>query len=110
MTNNAGPIERSEQGVLSQSFDKDFNQLATEGLGYDGINLQRKIADNLAVKITTSGSITYIGIASPGSSQSSAVWQAKKIDSTDPNNVLITWADSGKFSQTATDLTSLTYS
>lgn len=39
------------------------------------------------------GSITYVGFAIPGSSESSAVWQIMKIDeSTDPE-LIITWAD-----------------
>ena len=60
-----------------------------------------------ATKVTTVGSVTYVGIAPIGSSQASAVWQAKKVDST--TGVVITYADSGNFSQVATDLTALSY-
>ena len=63
----------------------------------------------MALKVTTSGSITYVGIAAPGSSQSSAVWQCKKIDET--TGTVITWADgNANFDNVSTDLTSLTYS
>ena len=61
-----------------------------------------------AVKVTTVGSITYVAKAPVGSDPASAVWQAQKIDST--SDVVITWADSGNFSQVATDLTTLVYS
>ena len=62
-----------------------------------------------AMKVTTSGSITYIGIAKVGSSEASAVWQCKKIDTT--TGVVITWADGdSRFDNVASDLTALTYS
>jgi len=65
----------------------------------------------LAQKITISGSITYIALASPGTSQVSAKWQVKKIDESDSNNTIITWADGdAKFDNKATDLSALTYS
>lgn len=98
------PTEMDNQG-----FDRTYQVPTIEPLGFDGTYLQRTIADSLAIKITTSGSIKYVGIAAPGTAQSSAKWQARKIDKTDPNNITITWADSAKFSQTATDLTALTY-
>lgn len=63
----------------------------------------------MAMKVTTSGSITYMGVAKPGTAQSSALWQARKIDST--TDTVITWADGDTlFDNVATDLTSLTYS
>ena len=62
----------------------------------------------LASKITVVGAVTYIGEASPGTAQASASWRAQKVDTT--TGTVITWADSGKFSQVATDLTALAYS
>lgn len=63
----------------------------------------------LAIKITESDSVTYIGKAAPGSTQSSAVWQCQKIDET--TGTVITWADGdSSFDNVATDLTALTYS
>lgn len=100
----------TEQYMENASYDETYNVLTRLSLGNDGQTLQRLNADALATKITTSGSITYIAIAKPSTAQSTAKWQAKKIDATDPNNVTITWADEGNFSQTATDLTALTYS
>lgn len=62
-----------------------------------------------AMKVTISGSITYIGIAKVGSSEASAVWQCKKIDTA--TGVVITWADGNAgFDNVASDLTALTYS
>jgi hypothetical protein len=107
MANQAHQTEKSQQNVLSNSFDKDFNQLAVENLGYDGQNLQRMVADNLAMQVVTSGSNTYIAVAAPGSSTSSAVWQAKCID----GNGNTTWANgSSSFTNVATNLAGLTYS
>lgn len=52
------------------------------------------------VKITTSGTDTYIGEAAPGSSQASAVWRVQKVDA-DGNT---TWKDGNdNFDNTATD-------
>lgn len=61
-----------------------------------------------AHKITTSGDNTYVAIAPIGSSQSSAVWRCQKV-AVSGNDTVITWADGGKFSQVATDLTTLSY-
>ena len=99
----------SEQNMGNTSFDEDYGVNTVESLGHDGQNLQRLNADALATKITTVGSITYIGIAAPGTAQATAKWQAKKIDATDVNNIVITWAGNGAFNQVITDLTSLSY-
>ena len=65
--------------------------------------------DNWATKVTTVGSITYVGLAAPGSVQSDAVWQAKKVDQT--TGTIITWADGdADFNNVATDLSALSYS
>lgn len=106
----------SPMQILNDSWDDDTHVLVVEPMVTDGTNLQRQNADALATKITTPlvagqpGPITYIGIAAPGTAQSTAKWQCKKIDSSVTGTTTITWADSGNFSQTATDLTSLTYS
>lgn len=102
-------ISESEQTMQNHSFDSDFGVSVSESLGYDGQNLQRLNADAMATKITTSGSVTYIAIAAPGTAESTAKWQAKKVDST--TGVVITWADgNANFDNVATDLTALTYS
>lgn len=60
----------------------------------------------MAYKVTTDGSDTYIGVANPGTSQSSASWQAFKY-----SGGVVTYADgNAKFDNVATDLTSLSYS
>ncbi len=64
----------------------------------------------MAVKITTSGSTYYIGIANPGTAQSAEAWQAQKIVD-DGTNFVITWADGNQnYDNIATDLTALVYS
>ena len=106
---NKADIERSEQGVLNRSFDEDFLTSVVQPLGYDGVNLQRLNADALAIKVTVSGSVTYVGIATPGTAQATAKWQCKKIDET--TGTVVTWADSdANFDNVATDLTALSYS
>ena len=100
---------QSPTQIANQSFDQTYQVNVVEGLGYDGVSLQRLNANNMATKITVSGSITYVGFASPGTAQSSALWQCKKIDET--TGLVITWADgNANFDNIATDLTSLTYS
>lgn len=107
--NRPPQAKHSEQNVLNNSYDEDFDVSATEALGYDGQSLQRKLADALAQKVTVSGSVTYVAIAAPGTSQSDNKWQVKKIDAT--TGVVITWADgNADFDNTSTDLTALTYS
>jgi hypothetical protein len=64
-----------------------------------------------AVKLTVSGSYTYVGKAVVGSAQASAAWQAFRIDESVTDNLVITWADGdSSFDNVATDLTSLSYS
>ena len=99
----------SPMHIANQGFDAEFQVPVTEGLGYDGRNLQRMIANSLALKMTVVGSVTYVAVAAPGTAQSSALWQAKKIDET--SGLVITWADGNtEFDNVATDLASLTYS
>lgn len=102
--------EFPEQAILNRSYDPVTSVLATEGLGYDGTsNPQRLVSKEVAIKVTTSGNVTYVAKAAAGSSQASAVWQAKSIDST--SGVVVTWANgSPSFSNVATDLTALIYS
>ena len=86
----------SEQNVLNKSYDETYNTLV-----FQQFDTPR------AMKITVSGSITYVADAPVNSSQSDPVWRARKIDET--TGTVITWADSGNYSQTASNLASLTY-
>ena len=62
-----------------------------------------------ALKMTTVGSVDYIGEATVGTAFATALWRAKKVDST--TGIVITWADGNEnFDNSATDLTTLTYS
>lgn len=62
-----------------------------------------------AVKITVSGTTTYVGKAAAGSAQASALWQVMKID--ESSGLVLTWADGNtNFDNVATDLTALNYS
>lgn len=105
------PIHESEQTVLNKSFNPSTGLLQVEVMEADGSGSRQKTSGVSATKITVSGDYTYIGKAAPGSAQSAAVWQCKKIDASVAGTTVITWADgNGNFDNIATDLTSLTYS
>lgn len=62
-----------------------------------------------ALKMTTVGNVDYIAEATVGTLAATALWRAKKVDST--TGIVITWADGNEnFDNSATDLTALTYS
>lgn len=108
MAQNNTQSEMSEQYILNAAYEKALKALVVLGAGYDGVNSQLPIGDSMATKITVSGTITYVGIAAPGTAQGTAKWQCKKIDTT--TGVVITWADGdANFDNTSTDLTALTY-
>lgn len=95
--------------VQNQSFDPEFQTSVVQPLGYDGVGLQRALAESMAMKITEVGSVTYIALAAPGTAESEAKWQVKKMDET--SGLRITFADGdSNFNNVATDLTALTYS
>jgi hypothetical protein len=59
--------------------------------------------------VSANGSITYIAVASPGTSSLSPYWQCKKVDET--VGTIITWADgNNRFDNKASNLMTLTYS
>lgn len=96
MVKPTNKTEYAEQELGNRSFDEKYGTYVTQ------------VFDTpMATKVTVAGAITYVGKAPVGSSQSDAVWQAQKIDTT--TGTVITWADSGNFTQVATDLTSLAY-
>lgn len=111
MAVNSGNNEkiRSVAHILNMSFDELLQTLIVQTAGFDGRGIQRNIADSVATKITEDGAITYIAIAAPGTAESEAKWQVKKLDET--TGLVITYADGdADFNNVATDLTALTYS
>lgn len=73
-------------------------------------NFQQSDSD-LAMKVTVSGSYTYVAHAIPGSNQASAVWRVKRIYDDGAGGLVQTWADgNSNFDNIATNLTSLSYS
>ena len=69
-----------------------------------------KKEDTEKVKVTTSGSTTYIAYAPTGTAESAAAWKAFKIV-TSGTSTVTTWADGDtKYDNVATDLTALSYS
>jgi len=98
-----------EQYMQNTSFDETFGVNTVEILKYDGSGLQRALADAMALKVTVSGTNTFLAMAAAGTAQATAGWQARKIDTS--SGVVITWADgNADFDNVATDLTALSYS
>jgi len=101
--------EKSVQEMNNLSFDTTYNVLAREQLGFNGVSVTKQNADNLAIKITVAGAVTYVGRSAPGTAQATAAWQCMKID--ESSGAVITYADGNSdFDNVATDLTSLSYS
>lgn len=106
---NKSQNKHSEQYMENASWHSTLEVLTRLGLGFDGQNVQLLNADNMAIKVTESGTTTYVGKAAPGASQSSSVWQCMKID--ESSGTVVTFADGDSdFDNVATDLTALTYS
>lgn len=109
MAKDSPQAKYSEQNILNNVYDQTIRTLAVTGYGWNGQNADAPNSDNLAVKITASGNVTYVAKAAPGTSQASALWQVKKIDET--TGTIITWAGgTANYDQVATDLTALSYS
>lgn len=109
-TASQSDVKYTEQQILNRAFDPTYQAIVVENIESNpaGTEAYRKVTDLLAVKVTVSGSVTYVGEAVIGSAQSAAVWRCKKIDET--TGTIITWADSNSnFDNVATDLTTLTY-
>ena len=56
---------------------------------------------------TSTANIIYVGKAAPGTATSSTIWQVQKIDQS--TGTVITWADTGKFTQIWDNRVGLTY-
>lgn len=112
---NGGDIRpHTETHILNQSFDQLFQQLMVEMLGFDGQNLQKQNADNLATQLDYNGGSNpiYIGLAAPGTPTSSALWQIRKLTFDGSNNpTAIQYANgSPNFDQIYDNRASLSYS
>lgn len=62
-----------------------------------------------ATKLTEVGKVLYIGKAKAGSDYADPVWKCSKFDESVKTDQNLQWADGARYSQIATDLTSLTY-
>lgn len=109
MAQDSPQAKYSSQNVLNNVYDQELKSLAVLLKGWNGQDGQTFTPDAMATKVTSASPIYYVAMAAPGTSQATASWQAQKIDTTDSNNIVITWADGGSFSQVASDLTALTY-
>lgn len=111
MSETISHIKRTSQAIDNLSFDENTLTRVVLPLEYDPSGAtKRTVTGNLATKITISGTDTYVGEATIGTAQSSALWRASKI-SVSGGTTTITWADGNdSFDNVATDLTSLSYS
>lgn len=103
-----GDTEMTPTNILNRSFDPTFNVLAVEGMGYDpsGV-LKRIVSDTLTFRYAVDGTAVYLGEATPGASQASAIWRVMKFDSSTGS---IKWADGNdNFDNVWDDYASLTY-
>ena len=108
---HSAPYLKSQNDIFNKSFDGDYDVLLVEQVGFDGVNVQRPVAEALNTKIVEVGGITYIAQSAPGTLEATALWRAKKVDSSTPGTTLITWADgNANFDNIATDLSLLNYS
>jgi hypothetical protein len=122
--NGYNPTAEQQQNMDNLSFDRKYLVNAVEILSEseDGSSIvrnkplateskQNELIANYAQKITESGGYTYIAVAQPGTLQSAASWQVKRIDETVEGTTIITWADGDSlYNNVATNLTTLTYS
>lgn len=109
MAQDSPQAKYSEQYILNNIYEQVLKAIAVVGVGYDGVNTQVPVADSLAVKVTESGTTTYVATAAPGTAQATAKWRCLKVD--ESSGTVITWADGDpNFDNVATDLTALTYS
>jgi hypothetical protein len=89
------------------SYDKDFNVLTREIVGFDGQNLQRLLADNLQMFCDSDGTYDYFCFAAPGTAQATDKWMVFRLD----NDGSKQFADgNANFDNVATDPTLLSYS
>src|SRR5674476_691988 len=90
-TDNKAQSKFSEQYVLNDIYEELLHAIGVFNVGWNGQEGEVQAADSLAVKVTVAGSLTYVGVASPGTTQASALWQCKLIDSS--SDTIVTWAD-----------------
>jgi hypothetical protein len=84
------------QAMQNWGFDDVYKVPTVEIVGFDGQTLQRLNATNMAMQIERDGqgNPIYLGIASPGTATSSALWQIRKLTFDGNNNVTaIQYAD-----------------
>lgn len=101
----------TEQSILNDSYDETSNVLSVQQLEFDPSGVaRRKVTSELISLIDASGSITYIGEATPTSTASDAVWQITRVDdSTNPVTVLYAGGNSN-FDKVWNNRASLSYS
>lgn len=80
----------SIQDIENAGADRTFDGFPMrEMVGFDGTNLQRMNASNMAIRIEYDGSSNpiYIGIAAPGVLNGDSYWQIRKLTFDGNNNV-----------------------
>lgn len=107
MGDNITQIKRTSQAIDNLSFDENYLTNAVEVMTEDpsGV-LVRQTAENLSVRFVTVSGVTYIGEATIGAAESSAVWRVSKVEAG-----TYTWADgNASFDNVWNDYLTITYS
>jgi len=80
------------QAIQNFGFDDTFKVPNVGILGFDGQNLQRLNASNMAIRIDYDGNSNpiYIGVAAPGTLDGASYWQLIKLTFDGNNNVTAT--------------------
>lgn len=110
-TGNSQPEIDRQEHLEADSFGIGAKAVALTGYNQTNGELEFVPSDffqDQAVRVETSGLITYVGLADPGSGTDDPVWKIRKIDET--SGTVITWADGNtKFDNVWDNHASLTY-
>ena len=76
--------KETPQSILNKSFNKTYEILSVEQMEYDPSGVMRsKITSVLTSRLDEGATYTYVGKATPGASDSDAVWQIIRYPSAD---------------------------
>lgn len=110
-----GDTELSLANIMNRSYDKEHDVIVVENLVYGPqgsqapARVERLATGQLMVLYAISGSIIYVGEASPGTSPSDPYWRVFRFDS-DSDSGELKFADgNANFDNVFSDYASLTY-
>lgn len=97
------------RGGTTKGTDIDMSESGRGGGVSTGQPFKFTDSINYQMKITESGSYTYVAYANPGTAESEAAWKVMRLDNS--SGLTVKWADKNtNFDNVATDLTLLDFS